>query len=169
MEEELSMGRWIINNADDYTQKLIRDDPELLKEVRMCDNTKSKRFERLQQWVEFVDSQDMHEVAKTLLCEITNDPEKYCLSEKWVSWHFVRLMFIIIMERDFLRQNGDKSSEIIIEHDLQDMKYVILLSRADGLLTKDNCCFCLAKAAFPEKDVFSSLDEVPEDYICDWT
>jgi hypothetical protein len=27
----------------------------------------------------------------------------------------------------------------------------------------------LAKAAFPEKKVFSSLEEVPESYRCDWT
>ncbi len=27
----------------------------------------------------------------------------------------------------------------------------------------------LARVAFPEKDVFSSLEEVPESYRCDWT
>jgi hypothetical protein len=27
----------------------------------------------------------------------------------------------------------------------------------------------LAHAAFPEKDVFSSLKDVPDEYRCDWT
>jgi len=44
----------------------------------------------------------------------------------------------------------------------------MLLSRADCLLTSDEGCSRLAKAAFPEKDVFSSLEEVPEDYLVDW-
>jgi len=26
----------------------------------------------------------------------------------------------------------------------------------------------LARAAFPEKDVFSNLDEVPDEYLCNW-
>ena len=56
------------------------------------------------------------------------------------------------------------------EHDYQDMEYVLLLSRADSLLTRDKKLVKpLAKAAFPEKDVFSSLDEVPDEYLCNWS
>jgi len=72
------------------------------------------------------------------------------------------------MEHAFLRQTGDVSKIESFEHDIQDVKYVLLLSRADGLLTRDTGCSCLAKAAFPEKDVFSSLDEVPYEYLCHW-
>jgi len=44
----------------------------------------------------------------------------------------------------------------------------LLLSRADCLLTGDKGCSCLAKAAFPEKDVFSSLEDVPKVYLGHW-
>jgi len=48
------------------------------------------------------------------------------------------------------------------------MEYVASLSRADGLLTGDKKLVePLVRAAFPEKDVFSSL-EVPDSYRCDW-
>jgi hypothetical protein len=55
------------------------------------------------------------------------------------------------------------------EHDLYDVEYVMLLSRADAILTKDEKLVGpLARAAFPQKDMFSSLEEVPESYRCDW-
>ena len=99
----------------------------------------------------------------------TNRPEEFCLSDKWVSWHFLRLYLILLQERTFLRHTGDGSGQIAVEHDLQDITYVLLLTRADGLLTRDKgLVIPLAKAAFPDKVVFSSLDEVPEDYIGYW-
>ncbi len=53
---------------------------------------------------------------------------------------------------------------------LPDLEYVLLLSRADGLLTRnEKLVKPLAQAAFPKKDVFSSLDEVPEEYVCHWS
>jgi hypothetical protein len=68
-----------------------------------------------------------------------------------------------------LRHTGDGSGRVAVEHDLQDITYVLLLSRGDGLLTRDkDLVIPLAKAAFPEKDVFSSLEEVPKDYLGDW-
>ena len=91
------------------------------------------------------------------------------MSDEWVSWHFLRLYLILLMERSLLRHTGAASGQIYVEHDLQDITYVLLLSRADGLLTWDKgLVIPLAKAAFPEKDVFSSLDEVPEEYLGDW-
>ncbi len=56
-----------------------------------------------------------------------------------------------------------------ISNDLYDMEYVAYLSRADGILTGDTKLVQpLAEAAFPDKDMFSSLEEVPESYRCDW-
>jgi len=56
-----------------------------------------------------------------------------------------------------------------IEHDSCDMQYVTFLSRTEGLLMRDLLWQDIAKAAFPDKDVFSSLEEVPESYRCDRT
>lgn len=170
LEEELDMARQVINTAEGFNEKLILEDPELLSEVRRWDNRKNARPERFLKWAEFVDTQNMHESAKIMLNSITVRPEKFCLSKEWISWHFLRLMHILIQERIFQRHTGGKSSESIIEHDLNDIEYVVLLSRADGLLTRDEKLVKpLAKAAFPEKDVFSNLDEVPEEYICHWS
>lgn len=170
LEEELDMARQVINTAEGFNEKLILEDPELLSEVRRWDNSKNARPERFLKWAELVDTQNMHESAKIMLNSITVHPEKFCLSKEWISWHFLRLMHILIQERTFQRHTGGKSSESIIEHDLNDIEYVVLLSRADGLLTRDEKLVKpLAKAAFPEKDVFSRLDEVPEEYVCHWS
>lgn len=160
------MARQVLNTAEGFNEKLILEDPELLSKVRRWDNSKNARNERFLRWAKFVDTQNMHESSKIMLNSITCHPEKFCLSEKWVSWHFLRLMHILVQERTFQRHTGGKSSESIIEHDLQDIKYILLLSRANGLLTRDKKLVKpLAQAAFPEKDVFSNLDEVPDEYL----
>lgn len=98
------------------------------------------------------------------------DPERFCLSDKWVSWHYFRLVRIVALEYCYCRLSGGAPAEERAEHDYQDLEYVLLLSRADGILTCDKKLVePLARAAFPEKDVFSSLDEVPEEYICHWS
>ena len=163
------MAQIIINIADGFTQKLSSEQPELLAKMRKRDSSKKSRPKRFIKWIELIDSQDIiHQASEEMLKGFTNRPDKFCLSEEWVSWHLMRLYLILLQERTLLRHTGDASGPISIEHDLQDVTYVMLLSRADYLLTSDEGCSCLAKAAFPEKDVFSSLEEVPEDYLGDW-
>lgn len=163
---ELRMAQMIINCADDFTRMLVSEEPERLAQIRRCQLSRSDRFAI---WAASVDSQDIiHQASEEMLKGFTNKPDKFCLSEEWVSWHFLRLYLILLQERTFLRHTGDNSGQISIEHDLQDITYVMLLSRVDCLLTSDKGCSCLAKAAFPEKDVFSGLKEVPEDYLGDW-
>ena len=166
---ELEMAKMIMDLADGFTQKLASEQPELLAKMRKCDSSKSARPERLVKWAESVDSHDIHYASKRILEGMTNHPDEFCLSDEWVSWHFLRLILILSFERTFLRHTGDASGPISIEHDLQDITYVLLLSRADCLLTRDKGCSYLAKAAFPEKDVLSHPDEVPEEYFGDWT
>jgi hypothetical protein len=97
------------------------------------------------------------------------DDKKYCLSSEWMAWQFFRLLDIVGREYLFLHQAGSSLGEERAEHDYQDVGYVLLLSRADGIITRDRKLVePLARAAFPTKDVFSSLDEVPESYRCDW-
>ena len=64
---------------------------------------------------------------------------------------------------------GEIPKLIQAEHDCQDIEYATYLSLADGLLTRDKKLVTpVAKVAFPDKDVFSNLDELSEDYICNW-
>jgi hypothetical protein len=97
------------------------------------------------------------------------DDKKYCLSSEWMAWQFFRLLDIVLREYLYLHQGGGSLGGKRAEHDYQDLGYVLLLCRADGILTKDKSLVePLARAAFPEKDVFSSLEEVPDSYRCDW-
>lgn len=168
-QDELDMAKMLRDSAEDYLKRIASEEPKLLSAIRKFDNSRKGQFERFQTWIENIDSQDIHLASTKQLKGITNCHNKYCLSDKWLSWQFLRLTHVIFMEHAFLRQTGSASKTESFEHDLQDVKYVILLSRTDGLLTGDAGCSCLAQAAFPEKDVFTSLDEVPEEYICNWS
>ena len=116
----------------------------------------------------FVDSQDLHDVASKMFAETTCCPEAFCLSREWIAWQFLRVFSIWVLERAFLHQLRGTMKRRELEHDWADMSYVTFLSRADGLLMHDRFWQDLARAVFPEKDVFSSLEEVPESYRCDW-
>ena len=130
--------------------------------------------ERLRFWIKEVDRPDgldVHAVAASAFKELTKIPDSFCVSKEWVSWQYVRLNTVLDLEYTFLGKGQAGLPELLhAEHDLHDIEHVVLLSRADALLTADKKLVRpLAQAAFPEKDVFSSLDEVPDKYRCDWS
>jgi len=93
----------------------------------------------------------------------------YCLSvtesaitKDWVSWHYKRLTLLYEL---FI---GDRKGTSVekVEHHLQDMAYITLLCRGDVLLIRDTNPIILAKTAFPQKDIFDSVDVVPKKYVC---
>lgn len=156
----------LLNATQGFHEEFASKHPDILTAIRKLDNSKTIKAERFICWAQLVDLQDVHRLAEANLRGITETPEKYCLSDEWVSWHFLRVTFIIILEYCFLKHNGASIGEDRAAHDCRDAEYVYLLSRVDGLLTRDNDCRLLAKAAFPEKDVFSDIDQVSKEYIC---
>jgi len=92
-------------------------------------------------------------------------PQYANIPKNWISWHSLRLLLFLFLEVWFQGQyEGNLSS---VEHSYQDIEYVALLCRAQGLITNDKRLLLpLARAAFPDKDVFLSLDEVPDEYLC---
>ena len=92
------------------------------------------------------------------------------MTEQWYTWQLIRLWYGWAIEWAGRRGHTDDAAlKTDISNDFYDMEYVAALSRADGLLTGDKrLVLPLARAAFPEKDVFSSLGEVPESYRCNW-
>jgi hypothetical protein len=94
--------------------------------------------------------------------------DRFCLSAEWVTWQYIRLQTVLSLEYALQSewQKCERECENT-EHDLHDLLYVVLLSRTDALLSADKGVCDLARAAFPEKEVFSSLEEVPESYRCD--
>jgi hypothetical protein len=117
---ERQMAQMMINCADDFTRKLISEEPECLSQIRKCDSSKKGLCKRLVKWAEFVDSQNIHQASEEMLKGFTSQADKFCLSEEWVSWHFLRLYLILLVKRTFSRQTGGASKPIVIEHDLQD-------------------------------------------------
>ncbi len=81
----------------------------------------------------------------------------------------MRLDIAVVHECWYRNQTGCPLGRKRTEHDDQDIEYVLLLARADAIITADKKLVQpLARAAFPDKDVFSSLENVPESYRCDW-
>ena len=131
----------------------------------------ANKEERLCFWVDKVDERDVHAVASSAFEKLVSDATGFCLSKEWVSWQYIRLSSILYLEYDFLNKgSGGQEKLLNAEHDLHDIEHLVLLSRADGLLTRDKgLVIPLAKAAFPQKNVFSSLEEIPEEYLGDWS
>ena len=146
-------------------EALAIEHPEVGNAIRSSQKSRSGRFR------EIVDTVDRSDISGTAMCRFgdrVSDANQFCTSSDWIAWHFIRLVDALTLEHYFLRETGVPGNRQV-EHDLLDMEYVLLLSRADGIITRDKKLVePLARAAFPEKDVFSSLEEVPESYRCDW-
>ncbi len=170
-EWNLESGKVLLDNHGMVCRKVA---PQILAcaearrqelEPRVC------RLERLQFLLNRLDASDVfdaHAIAASAFRRCVRDAERFCLSREWVSWQYIRLSTVLHLEYAFLKkgQGGDREQENA-EHDLYDVQYAILLSRADAIITSDKKLVePLARAAFPEKDVFSSLEEVPESYRC---
>ncbi len=132
---------------------------------RMRKETNDKAS-RLRKWAKtmepVVDNKVLKEWEPDVCSYITHD---------WYTWHDYRLRCILSFEWAYQKaKSGQLPGFDKASHDFHDMQYVACLSRADGILTNDkDLVIPLAQAAFPEKDVFSSLDDVPDEYLYDWT
>lgn len=147
--------------------KELRDarDPDAAEVFKELPADKSSRLRRIQNEIRL----DVRDLALAYYSCWIADATRFRPSPEWITWHDVHLIKVLRCEYVYLGQTGGVPSEKRAEHDYQDMEYVLLLSRADAILTRDKKLVePLARAAFPEKDVFLSLQEVPDSYRCDW-
>lgn len=167
-EKDIEIANFLLVYNKEIAQEFAPDKLREAEARRSC--LEANRLERYRFWIESIDCQDVHELIRKESVKFTNSPDKFCLSSAWVIWHFVRLAYVVYLDYSFLKKGrGAESERRRTLHDLNDIEYVVLLSRADGILTRDEKLVKpLAKAAFPDKDVFSSLDEVPNEYLCHW-
>jgi hypothetical protein len=121
-----------------------------------------KRFDK---WLQVADAAKT-EITRHLFSEFSSS-----IGNDWYSWQMARLWWAWVIDWACRRNcSGSSFEKRDISNDLHDMEYVAYLSRADGIITRDKKLVePLARAAFPEKDVFSSLEEVPDSYRCDWS
>jgi hypothetical protein len=171
--DQVRGGRWLaarkmlLDFSEEVKQQMDAIDPCLGKELW---NFPGDRFTRLSK-ILYKMSLDFHDTAVRSFPQWIRDPSRFCLSVEWMTWHRIRLLVAVIVDYMYHREKGDPPGNATAEHDYQDAEYVFLLSRADAIITTENrekgLVSPLARAAFPEKDVFSSLKEVPESYRCD--
>ncbi len=140
-----------------------------IKEKAMSDGFQEEiretgKVERFRKWLEVADV-NRNDIIQKWISSLASD-----VTEQWYTWQVMRLWYGWAIEWAGRRANTDDDAlQSDISNDFYDMEYVASLSRADGLLTGDKKLVDpLARAAFPEKDVFSSLEEVPDSYWCDW-
>ncbi len=158
-----------VHLSDKVARRIDTEHPDVGSRLRQLP---SDRFERFQKLFEHIDAKDLRQMCVDSLRGFwIKDKAKFCSSPQWISWQYFRLMDVIVQYYYYLRLTDAMPKGEIerAEHDYQDMEYVLLLSRADAILTRDKKLVePLARAAFPEKDVFSSLEEVPDSYLCHW-
>ncbi|MHC4867628.1 MAG: hypothetical protein ACYTEX_26455 [Planctomycetota bacterium] len=148
--------RTLLNVGEAFYSNISKMD--LLAGMRKEDMT--NRGGRWKQWVQAVNESQgrfVHEIRPLIASHLTSD---------WYTWHDTRLRSALAMEWAYKKAKSGELPRISkASHDFHDMQYGTYLSRADGLLTRDGKLMKpLAEAAFPDKDVFSSLDEVPAEY-----
>lgn len=158
----------LVDLSDKLKKRIDKERPDVGKKIK---DLTSDRFKRFRILLESIDAHDLHQMCvDSFQHDWIKNEKKFCLSPEWIGWQLIRLTDAIVQDYYYFHQMGGPQGDKTAEHDYQDMEYVLLLSRADGLLTRDKKLVKpLAKAAFPDKDVFSSLDEVPEEYVCNWT
>jgi hypothetical protein len=163
----LAARKMLLDLSAEIKQQVDTKDPCFSRELR---GLSEDRFTRLSMILD-KRSPDFHDMATRSFPQWIRDPSKFCLSAEWMTWHRIRLHVAVMVDYMYHRERGGVPGNTTAEHDDQDAEYVLLLSRADAIITtegeKKGLVPCLARAAFPDKDVFSSL-KVPDSYRCDW-
>jgi hypothetical protein len=119
---------------------------------------------RLVEWLRHIDRMDIHAmVVESFPAGWIRVKGEFCLSPAWMTWQYLRLVAALVYEYWYIRQTGG-SRDKWAEHDCEDVEYALLLSRADAIITQDKGLTELARAAFPEKKVFSRLEDVSRDW-----
>jgi hypothetical protein len=130
--------------------------------IEECDQSNLEK--RLKKWIQATDKL-REQILKGQLASLSfYITEK---NDKWLNWQLLRIYLAWAIEWASTRNQSGPSFRGNIENDFYDMEYVVYLNNADGILTNDkHLVIPLAKVAFPEKDVFTSIEEVTEDYRC---
>ncbi len=147
------VGQW----AEQYYKNLCKK--ELGKKFRE-EVDESNLVERLGKWLQVVDEMK-DDILDTYCCNGSNAMS----ADRW-EWQMLRLSAAWGIELASKRNKSGPSFENYdISNDVFDIYYVSHLSQAGGLITDDkDLVLPLAMAAFPDKDVFCSIYDVPYRY-----
>ncbi len=156
-KDRSKMAQGIKNLASTIAQKL--NNPDYIKEMRRLNLSRKERFCK---WAELTDKNDIHNLATESFRKYATDPERFCLSPEWLSWHWAKLLFAMAYEYSYLKltSTSPKDEDERAEHDLMDIEYLTFLAKCDALLTEDKKLQDLAEVAFPNKKGYSSIQEI---------
>lgn len=143
--------------ASTISQKLKSDNPDYLKEIRGHQMSRKERFRR---WIEMSDKNDIHDLAAKSFRKYVIAPKKYCLSTEWLSWHYMRLLYVMALEYSYLEIASGCPNDEKAENDAMDIEYIAFLAKADTLLMRDAKHQDLARVTFPNKKVYSTIQEI---------
>jgi len=125
----------------------------------ICKNSKFKKGltkptkieERFETWIQIMNNNNlMNDSIDTLFGNNISS----CADDNWYTWQYIRLWFAYCWDWSY-KKSLNNNIKKIRSNDFYDIEPVLYLSRADGLLTNDQKLeIPLAKAAFPQKDLF---------------
>ena len=144
--------------ADQYYKNIVKKELEKDFREEVDENDLGGRLTR---WLQPIDG-NKSDISDHLLGSGSNAMK----ADRW-EWQHLRLCLAWGMELACKRNKSGRSFENYNElsNDIYDICYVAHLSQADGLIARDkNLVQPLAKVAFPSKDVFESIDDVPRSY-----
>jgi hypothetical protein len=147
------VGQW----ADEYHKNIRKK--KLEKDFRE-EVDESNLLVRLGKWLQFID------IAKDDILETYYSNGSNAMSADRWEWQMLRLSLAWGTELASKRnKSGPDFGNYDISNDIYDIYYVSHLSQADGLVAGDkDLVRPLAMAAFPDKDVFCSIYDVPYRY-----
>jgi hypothetical protein len=143
--------------ADKYYKNICKKGLE--KEFRIEDD-EGDLVGRFGKWLQVVDT-----TKRDILKNFMGNKSNTLSSDRW-EWQMLRLSIALGIELASKRnKSGPDFENRDISNDIFDIQYVSYLLHADGLITCDKKLVQpLAIAAFPNKDVFGSIDDVPSEY-----
>lgn len=145
-----SVGQWV----DKYYKNIVKK--ELEKGFRE-EVGKGNLVGRLEKWLQSIDK-CKDDISNNFLGNSIS-------SDRW-EWQLLRLSLAWGIELASKRnESGPSFKNYDISNDIFDIHYVSHLSQASGIIAGDkNLVQPLAKSAFPMKDVFNNIDDIPCKY-----
>jgi hypothetical protein len=144
--------------ASKIVQNLKSNKPDYIEKIRSWNMSREERFRK---YIEEADKNDIHDLATESFRKYVTEPKRFCLSSEWLSWHWARLLYAKAWEYCYLEITETCPSDEHVEHDLMDVEYLTFLAKCNALLTGDKRFQSVtAEVAFPNKKIYSSIQEV---------
>ncbi|MHC4749669.1 MAG: hypothetical protein ACYTFW_07295 [Planctomycetota bacterium] len=101
----------LLELAESASTAIASKIPEADKDARKLENY--NKLNRFKLWLYNAQEYNIHKLAVEKAGHLTSSPDKYCLSEQWITWHYFRLISSLTFEYTFLRKGKGGNAELI--------------------------------------------------------